>query len=102
MSFGIIVRGKSHKTPHKWTNERMDKAFGHLEDHQYKHINRSLGMRVESKEHFRNLLEQGNYIPYEENVQQTEANKKKSKEYRLINSITKLNIVTRRDSKRLN
>ena len=47
------------------TNKQMDKYFGRLEDHQYRHFNESLGCYVEGKEHFRKLLAKGGYVPYE-------------------------------------
>jgi hypothetical protein len=74
----IIVRGKPNK-PLYWTDKKMRQSFGGMEDHQYKHINRSLGMRVESKEHFRKLLEEGGYVSYEDNVKQVESKKDGSK-----------------------
>lgn len=52
-----------------WTNKEMSKHFGHLKDHQYKHFNRSMGVKVEGKEHFRHLLQTGNYAPYEDRGQ---------------------------------
>ena len=58
----------------RWTEKDMCKHFGHLEDHQYRHFNNALGVKVESKEHFRSLLENGNYIPYEESCKQVERN----------------------------
>ena len=58
----------------RWTDHEMCKHFGHIEDHQYKHFNRALGVKIESKEQFRHLLEQGNYIPYEEACKQRDKN----------------------------
>jgi hypothetical protein len=49
----------------KLTNKELDKHFGHREDHEYRHFNRSLGVFVEGKEHFRQLLSTGKYIPYD-------------------------------------
>ena len=48
------------------SDRELCKHFGHLEDHQYKHFNRSLGVMVESKEHFKYLLDKGGYIPSEQ------------------------------------
>lgn len=47
------------------TNRELNKHFGHLEDHEYRHYNSSLGCFVEGKEHFKKLLARGKYIPYE-------------------------------------
>lgn len=47
------------------TNRDLDKYFGHLEDHEYKHFNSALGIEIEGKEHFRKIMEQGKYIPYD-------------------------------------
>lgn len=56
------------------TDRQFCKYFGHLENHQFKHFNRSLGVQVESKEHFKHLLEKGNYIPYEQCQEQSVKN----------------------------
>lgn len=67
-----------------WTNEKMDKAFGHLEGHQYKHFNRSLGMVIKSKEHFREALERGGYVSQEDGERLAEKQRNSSKkEYRV-------------------
>src|SRR5574343_1547830 len=55
------------------TDKEMCKYFGHLENHQYKHYNRALGVQVQSKEHFKKLLEQGGYVPLEKGNQMAEA-----------------------------
>lgn len=47
------------------TEKELVKNFGHLEDHQYRHYNSALGCFVEGKEHFRKLMSQGKFIPYE-------------------------------------
>jgi hypothetical protein len=46
----------------KWSDKELTKHFGHLEDHQFKGYNRALGVKIEGKEHFKQLLEKGNYI----------------------------------------
>ena len=58
----------------RWTEKEMCKHFGHKEDHQWRHYNNALGVKVESKEHFKHLLEKGNYIPYDVSCQQVEKN----------------------------
>jgi len=47
------------------TNRQLDKYFGHLEDHEYRHYNRSLGCFVEGKEHFKKLLSAGQFVPFD-------------------------------------
>lgn len=47
------------------TEKQLTQNFGHLEDHKYKHFNRSLGVQVEGKEHFKRLLAKGKYVPYD-------------------------------------
>ena len=60
----------------------MVKGFGHLENHQYRHFNRALGVQVEGKEHFKHLLEKGGYVPYEKGCEMAEkCNKEKVKPY---------------------
>ena len=49
----------------KLTDKELNKSFGNLEDHKYRHYNRSLECFVEEKEHFRQLMSTGKYIPYE-------------------------------------
>ena len=49
----------------KMTNQELTKHFGNLEDHVYNHYNRSLGCFVHGKEHFKQLLAAGNFIPYD-------------------------------------
>ena len=41
------------------------KYNGHLEDHQYRHYNHSLGCFVEGKEHYKYLMRKGGYVPFE-------------------------------------
>ena len=62
-----------------WTEKEMCKHFGHLEDHQYKRFNNALGVQVQSKEHFKKLLNEGNYISYDDSCRQVDANKEKQK-----------------------
>ena len=71
----IIIK----KSNYKWTDKEMCKHFGHLEDHQYKHFNRALGVKVESKEHFKAMLDKGGYIPYDESCKQVDKNKDNQK-----------------------
>jgi hypothetical protein len=61
----------------RWTEKEMCKHFGHLEDHAYKHFNNALGCKVESKEHFKHLLESGNFIPYDQACSQADSNRDK-------------------------
>lgn len=72
----------------KLTNRDLNKHFGHLEDHQYRHYNRSLGCFVENKEHFIKLMEKGNMVPFEVAEQLAEDHDKKNprKEYVLTSS----------------
>lgn len=49
----------------KLTDRQLNKHFGHLEDHQYRGWNRSLGCFVESKEHFIKLMERGGMVPFD-------------------------------------
>lgn len=63
----------------RWTEKEMCKHFGHIEEHKYRHFNQALGVQVESKEHFRSLLEKGNYIPYDESCKQVDKNIEKQK-----------------------
>jgi hypothetical protein len=60
----IIIRGK-HSETHRLTQKDLDKNFGHLEDHQYRHFNRALGCEVKSKEHYIELMEKGGFVPQE-------------------------------------
>lgn len=62
-----------------WSEKEMCKHFGHLEDHQYKHFNQALGVQIHSKEHFKELLNKGNYISYDDSCRQVDANKEKQK-----------------------
>ena len=65
-----------------WSNKEMDKAFGHLEEHQYKHYNKALGCKVEGKEHFKQLLNKGGYVSYEKGQELAAThNKNKVKSY---------------------
>lgn len=50
---------------HKLSNKELNKHFGHLEDHQYRHFNKSMNCFVEGKEHFIKLLERGKLVPFE-------------------------------------
>lgn len=63
------------------TDKYLDKHFGHLEDHQYRHYNRALGCQVQSKEHYKELLEKGGYIAFEEAEHMAESNRKEGKKY---------------------
>lgn len=47
------------------TDKQLNKHFGHLEDHQYRHFNRSLGVFVEGKEHYKYLLKKGGMVPFD-------------------------------------
>jgi hypothetical protein len=47
------------------SNKQLDKYFGHLEEHEYRHYNNALGCMVEGKEHFKYLMRKGNFLPYE-------------------------------------
>ena len=69
------------------TNKEMNKYFGNLEDHEYRHYNRSLGCFVEGKEHFRKLLSDGKFVPFELAQQYAEDYDKRNprKEYILSN-----------------
>lgn len=78
MSFGIIIRGKNSPNRRRLTQKDLDKNFGHLEDHQYKHFNRALGCYVESKEHYVELMEKGGYVPFEEGERLAEEQRKVS------------------------
>lgn len=49
----------------KLTSKQLDKYFGHLEDHKYKHYNETLGCMIYSKEHYINELSKRNMVPYE-------------------------------------
>ena len=42
----------------------LNKHFGRLEDHQYRHYNHALGCFVEGKEHFKWLMKKGGYVPF--------------------------------------
>lgn len=90
MSFGIIIRGK-HREPNRrrLTQKDLDKNFGHLQDHQYKHFNRALGCEVKSKEHFIDLMEKGGFVPYEEGERLAEQQRKETrKDYKGIEKKT--------------
>ena len=66
----------------KLTDRQLNKYFGHHEEHQYKGFNRSLGCRVESKEHFVKLLDERGFVPQEIGERLAEDYHKKSrKEY---------------------
>lgn len=56
----------------------LKKHFGNLEDHEYRHYNRSLGVQVESKEHYLHLLNKGGYVPIDESRRLTEDYKRKN------------------------
>lgn len=49
----------------KLTNKQLNEHFGHMEDHQYRHFNKSLNCMVEGKEHFIKLLERGKLVPFD-------------------------------------
>lgn len=57
------------------SDREMIKYFGNLEDHQYKHFNRSLGCQVEGKEHFKYLLDKNGFVPQEMGDKMAEARK---------------------------
>ena len=61
----IIIRGKNEHKQRQLSDKDMCKYFGHLEDHQYKGYNNALGCYVKGKEHFKKLLQDGNYVPFE-------------------------------------
>jgi len=63
----------------RWTEKEMCKHFGHIEDHQYKHFNNALGIQINSKEHFKQVLEKGGYVSYEDSCRQVDINKEKQK-----------------------
>ena len=46
-------------------DKQFNKYFGHIEEHKFNHYNRALGCKVESKEHFKYLLDKGGYVPSE-------------------------------------
>ena len=49
----------------KLTDKQLNKHFGHREEHEYRHFNRSLGCFVEGKEHFKKLMAQRKMVPYD-------------------------------------
>ena len=63
----------------KWTDKEMKKAFGNIEDHSYKGYNKALGMKIEGKEHFRQVLEKGNYISYDKSREMADKNLERQK-----------------------
>jgi len=65
----------------------MIKSFGHLEDHQYKHFNRALGVQVQGKEHYKKLLDKGGYVPYEKGCEMAEKHNKGT--YKPYNGLSK-------------
>jgi hypothetical protein len=63
----------------KYTEKDMVKYFGHLENHQFKGYNKALGVKIEGKEHFKSVLEKGNYIPYEKSCEMVKRNQDNQK-----------------------
>ena len=75
----------------KITEKEMCKAFGHLEDHQYRHFNRALGCKVEGKEHFKKLLSERNMVPIDIGSEMAEkAKESRHKPYILSNKAKQL------------
>ena len=64
-------------------NKDLDKYFGKMEDHQYRHYNRALGCFVEGKEHFKYLMRSGNYLPYDKAEEILSSTKRPRKEYKI-------------------
>ena len=65
-----------------FTNKQLNKHFGHLEDHQYKHYNHALGCQIYSKEHYIYEMKRQGMIPYEEGLRQAEEWESKQPESR--------------------
>ena len=64
------------------SDKEFCKYFGHLENHQFRGYNRALGCNVESKEHFKMLLDKGGFIPTEKaHIMAEETRAKKQKKY---------------------
>lgn len=45
------------------SQKQLDKHFGHLEDHQYKHYNEAMGCMIYSKEHYVHEMEKRRMVP---------------------------------------
>ena len=53
----------------------------HMEDHEFKHHNDALGVDIESKEHYKEVMLRGGFIPYEKAIKMALTNKTKHKVY---------------------
>ena len=49
----------------KLTRQNVDKFFGHMEEHQYRHYNSSLGCYIYSKNHFIHEMNKHRMVPYQ-------------------------------------
>jgi hypothetical protein len=63
------------------TDKELNKHFGHLEDHQYKHFNRALGVQVEGKEHYKHLLNKHGFVPQDMGDRMAAERKDTNKKY---------------------
>lgn len=64
----------------------FNRAFGRMEDHQFRGFNRALGCFVEGKDHYKILLKRKGLIPFEEAerlCQEFDDAHRKPKEYEL-------------------
>ena len=66
------------------TNKELDKAFGHREDHEYRHFNRALGCKVEGKEHYKRLLAERGFVSFEEGNRLAEESKRNKSDYKTL------------------
>jgi len=53
----------------------------HIEDHEYKGFNKAFGIKIEGKEHYKQVMLRGGYIPFEEAMKIADENTPKRKDY---------------------
>lgn len=68
----------------KYSDKWLNKYFGNLENHQYKHFSRAFDCWVEGKEHYIYLLRKTGSVPYEVGCRLVEeADKNRRKDYKI-------------------